>query len=80
MALFNSILLEKCLLPFEKYMILVPYFVHKYIIIKYRSNLIKGKIHQLLGSSGPFLDFIFEKCLNRFFGVDFNIPIYIYGI
>ena len=37
-----------CSIPFEKISVLNLYFKHRYIIIKYRSRSIKGKIHQLL--------------------------------
>ena len=39
---------------FEKISILGSYFIHRYIIIKYRSSSIKGKIHQLLLGYGSF--------------------------
>ena len=59
MALFNF---ENglCLISFEKISILDSYFIHRYIIIKYRSSSIKAKIHQLLWELWPF--FNFKKC------------------
>ena len=39
--------------------VLDSYFIHRYIIIKYRSSSIYGKISQLFESYGPFFNFIF---------------------
>ena len=36
------------LISFEKISISDSYFIHRYIIIKYRSTLIEGRLHQLL--------------------------------
>ena len=46
-------------LSFEKSSILDLYFIHRYIIIKYRSILNFGIIHILLWELRPFFDFIF---------------------
>ena len=35
-------------ISFEKISVLDSYSIHRYIIIKYRSGLSQGKIHQLL--------------------------------
>ena len=42
------------LLSFKKISVLDSYFIHQYIIIKYRSSSILGKIHQLLQELWPF--------------------------
>ena len=41
-------------MSFEKISILDSYLIHRYIIIKYRTSSIKGKIHQLLWELWPF--------------------------
>ena len=41
-------------ISFENISVLDSYFIHRCIIIKYRSSSIKGKIHQLIWSYGPF--------------------------
>ena len=33
------------------------YFIHRYIIIKYRSSSIRGKIHQLLSELWPLISY-----------------------
>ena len=45
-------------LSFESIGVLNSYFIHRYIIIKYRSSSMFGKIRQLLWELWPFFDFI----------------------
>ena len=45
------------LISFEKVSVLDSNFIHRYIIIKCRSSLIYGKIHQLLLELWPFFNF-----------------------
>ena len=40
-------------IPFEYIGVLDSYFIHRYIIIKYRSSSIRDKIHQLLSELWP---------------------------
>ena len=40
---------------FEYIGVLDSYFIHRYIIIKYRSSLITGKIHRLLSELWPLI-------------------------
>ena len=42
-------------ISFENSYVLDSYFIHRYIIIKYRSSLIMGKIHQLSSELGPLI-------------------------
>ena len=42
-------------ISFENIGVLDSYFIHRYIIIKYRSNLIMDKIHQLLSELWPLI-------------------------
>ena len=42
-------------ISFEDSYVLNSYFIHKYIIIKYRSSSITGKIHQLLSELRPLI-------------------------
>ena len=44
-------------MTFEKISELDLYFIQKHIIIKYRSSLIYGKIHQLFLELQPFFNF-----------------------
>ena len=58
-------------ITFEKISVLDSYFIHKHIIIKYRSNLIYGNIHQLFLELWPFINI--EKLLkNGFHWVSFE--------
>ena len=41
---------------FEYIGVLDSYFIHRYIIIKYRSSLITDKIQQLLSELWPFVN------------------------
>ena len=50
-------------ISFEKISILDSYFIHRYIIIKYRSSSIVGKFCQLLWKLWPLFNFIFCKML-----------------
>ena len=54
MALFLTSKNGFHLISFEKIGVLDSYFIHRYIIIKYRSGWIKGKLHQILLSYCPF--------------------------
>ena len=45
------------LISFEKISVLDSNFIHRYIIIKYRSSTIQGKIHQLFLELWPFFNF-----------------------
>ena len=47
------------LLSFEKISLLDSYFIHRYIIIKYRSSLNLGKIHLLLWELWSLFNYIF---------------------
>ena len=40
---------------FEKISVLDSYFIHRYMITKYRSSSIEGKIHHLSWELWPFL-------------------------
>ena len=42
-------------ISFEYSYVLDSYFIHKYIIIKYRSSLIMDKIHQLSSELWPLI-------------------------
>ena len=42
-------------ISFENIGVLDSYFIHRYIIIKYRSSLIMDKIHQLLSELWPLI-------------------------
>ena len=42
-------------ISFEYSNVLNSYFIHMYVIIKYRSSSIKGKIHQLLSELWPLI-------------------------
>ena len=42
-------------ISFEYIGVLDSYFIHRYIIIKYRSSLITGKIHQFLSELWPLI-------------------------
>ena len=42
-------------IPFEYIGVLDSYFIHIYIIIKYRSSLITDKIHRLLSELWPLI-------------------------
>ena len=42
-------------ISFEYSDVLDSYFIHRYIIIKYRSSTITGKIHQLLSELWPLI-------------------------
>ena len=42
-------------ISFEYSNVLDSYFIHRYIIIKYRSSSITGKIHQLLSELWPLI-------------------------
>ena len=42
-------------ISFENIGVLDSYFIHRYIIIKYRSSSIMDKIHQLLSELWPFI-------------------------
>ena len=42
-------------ISFEYIDVLDSYFIHRYIIIKYRSSSIMGKIHQLLSELWPLI-------------------------
>ena len=42
-------------ISFDDIDVLDLYIIHRYIIIKYRSSLIKDKIHQLLSKSWPLI-------------------------
>ena len=42
-------------ISFEYVGVTDSYFIHRYVIIKYRSSLIKDKIHQLLLELWPFV-------------------------
>ena len=42
-------------ISFEYSYVLDSYFIHRYIIIKYRSSSITGKIHQLLSELWPLI-------------------------
>ena len=43
-------------ISFEYIGVLDSYFIHRYIIIKYRSSLIMDKIHNYYQSYGPLLN------------------------
>ena len=43
-------------ISFENIGVLDSYFIHRYIIIKYRSSSIMDKIHQLLSELWPFVN------------------------
>ena len=43
-------------ISFEYVGVLDSYFIHRYVIIKYRSSLIKYKIHRLLLELWPFVN------------------------
>ena len=43
-------------ISFEYIGVLDSYFIHRYIIIKYRSSLMTDKIHHLLSELWPFVD------------------------
>ena len=43
-------------ISFEYVGVLDSYFIHRYVIIKYRSSLIRDKIHQLLLELWPFVN------------------------
>ena len=43
------------MISFENIGVLDSYFIHRYIIIKYRSSSIMDKIHQLLSELWPFI-------------------------
>ena len=47
------------LISFENIGVLDSYFIHRYIIMKYRSSTIKDKIHQLLSELMPLI--LYEK-------------------
>ena len=42
-------------ISFENIGVLDSYFIHRYIVIKYRSSLIMDKIHQLLSELWPLI-------------------------
>ena len=42
-------------ISFENIGVLDSYFIHRYIIIKYRSSMIMDKIHQLLSELWPLI-------------------------
>ena len=44
-------------ISFEYSHVLDSYFIHRYIIIKYRSSSITGKIHQLLSELWPLISY-----------------------
>ena len=46
-------------LSFEKFSLLDSYFIHEYIIIKYRSSSNLGKSSYRCGSNGPFSTTLF---------------------
>ena len=46
-----------CMISFEKISVLDSNFIHRYIIIKCRSSMIWGKIHQLFWELWPFFNF-----------------------
>ena len=43
-------------ISFEYVGVLDSYFIHRYVIMKYRSSLIMDKIHQLLLELWPFVN------------------------
>ena len=49
-------------ISFEYIGVLDLYFIHRYIIIKYRSSLITDKIHQLLLELWPFVNDNAHSC------------------
>ena len=59
---FDIILYEKLVSVqyFESIGVLNSYFIHRYIIIKYWSNSMLGKIRRFLWELWPFFDFIFH--------------------
>ena len=58
-------------ITFEKISVLDSYFIHKHIIIKYRSSSIKGKIHQLFLELRPFIN-VEKKLKNGFCSLSFE--------
>ena len=58
MALFSPLKNGFRSITFEKISELDSYFIHKHIIIKYRSSLIKGNINQLFLELRPFINVV----------------------
>ena len=56
MGVISTLKYGFCLISFEKMSVLDLYFIHGYIIIKYRLNLILSKIHQLFLELWPFFN------------------------
>ena len=66
---FNFIISSVCTkngfhsISFEKICVLDSYFIHRYIIIKYKPSSLSDKIGQLSWVYGPFSTSFFAKCL-----------------
>ena len=54
--MFSTLKNGFCSITFEKISELDSYLIHKHIIIKYRSSLIQGKIHQLFLELQAFIN------------------------
>ena len=59
-------------LSFEKISLLGFHFIHRYIIIKYRSRSYLGKIHLLLWKLWPLLNYIYCLVKNGFCSLSFE--------